>query len=39
MEEFLIEPFLHSDDSQQYINTKEIDELLQIRPTELFSVT
>ena len=32
----MIEPFLHSDDSQQYINTKEIDELLQIRPTELF---
>ena len=32
----MIEPFLHSDDSQQYINTKDIDELLRIRPNELF---
>lgn len=36
MENFLIEPFLHADNSCQHINTKDIDELLRIRPNELF---
>jgi hypothetical protein len=36
MENFLTESFLHADNSCQYINTKDIDELLQIKPKELF---
>lgn len=36
MEAFLIEPFLNADNGISYINTKNISELLLLRPAELF---
>lgn len=36
MEDFIIEPFLHPDHSNQFINTKEISDLLSMRPDQLF---
>ncbi|WP_312992150.1 AraC family transcriptional regulator [Chryseobacterium flavum] len=36
MEDFIIEPFLHPDNSNQFINTKNISDLLSVRSAELF---
>lgn len=36
MEDFKIEPFLHSENSSHFITTKGISDLLSTRPTQLF---